>query len=185
MLEIVRKEKAGGLKVVNELTLILRLVLIGLVVALVVRPISKVEVGKLSVVDFVILVMVAQIGVMAFVEPGRKLTDVLMPLAILAVIRFMLTVKIPARGIPKELPQTVSSVGIPPIEQSGLIRYEGLPLPLILDGKVQDANLEKIGQTRFWLKNQLQEMGAEGFKQVFFCSFDHRGRMYYLDKKRR
>ncbi|TXK73472.1 DUF421 domain-containing protein, partial [Paenibacillus sp. N3.4] len=46
-----------------------------------------------------------------------------------------------------------AAVDDPPI---GAIRYEGLPLPLIMDGKVQDDNLEKIGKTRFWLKNQLQ-----------------------------
>lgn len=167
----------------NELTLILRLVLIGLVVILIVRPIYKVEVGKLSVIDFVILMMVAQITVMGFMETDRKVMDVLLPLALLAVVRFMLSVKMPVRNIPKEgIPQAATRSEL---LSNGLIRYEGLPLPLILDGKVQDENLEKIGQTRFWLKNQLQEMGAQGFKQVFFCSFDHRGRMYFLDKKRR
>ncbi len=65
----------------------------------------------------------------------------------------------------------------------GTIRYEGLPLPLIMDGKVQDDNLEKIGKTRFWLKNQLQVKGARDFKEVFYCSIDHRGRMF-LDRKR-
>ena len=65
----------------------------------------------------------------------------------------------------------------------GKIHYEGLPLPLIMDGKVQDENLEKIGKTRFWLKNQLQVKGARDFKEVFYCSIDHRGRMF-LDRKR-
>jgi uncharacterized membrane protein YcaP (DUF421 family) len=63
------------------------------------------------------------------------------------------------------------------------IRYEGLPLPLIMDGKVQDDNLEKLGKTRFWLKNQLQAKGVNDFKQVFFCTIDYRGRLF-LDKKR-
>jgi uncharacterized membrane protein YcaP (DUF421 family) len=64
-----------------------------------------------------------------------------------------------------------------------MIRYEGLPLPLIMNGKVQDNQLEKLGQTRFWLKNQLQAMGIFDFKQVFFCSIDHRGK-FFLDRKR-
>lgn len=63
------------------------------------------------------------------------------------------------------------------------IRYEGLPLPLIMDGKVQDHNLEKLGKTRFWLKNEIQTRGAQDFKEIFFCSIDHKGRIY-LDKKR-
>jgi uncharacterized membrane protein YcaP (DUF421 family) len=51
-----------------------------------------------------------------------------------------------------------------------------------MDGKVQDKNLEQIGQTRFWLKNQLQERGIGDFKDVFLCTYDHRGNLY-IDKK--
>lgn len=64
------------------------------------------------------------------------------------------------------------------------IRFEGLPLPLIMDGKVQDKNLEQIGKTRFWLKNQLQNKGVNDFKEIFFCSIDHQGKLF-LDRKNR
>lgn len=62
------------------------------------------------------------------------------------------------------------------------VRYEGLPLPLIMDGKVQDTNLKKIGKTRFWLKDQLGSRGYHDFKEVFLCTLDHKGEMY-IDKK--
>jgi uncharacterized membrane protein YcaP (DUF421 family) len=62
------------------------------------------------------------------------------------------------------------------------IRYELLPLPLIMDGQVQDDNLEKLGKTRFWLKSELQQYDVDNFKQVFFCSIDHKGKLY-VDKK--
>jgi len=62
-------------------------------------------------------------------------------------------------------------------------RYEGLPVALIMDGKVQDENLEKIGKTRFWLKNELQKYGIRDFKDVFFCTYDHKGKMY-IDRKK-
>ncbi|OGX68668.1 MAG: hypothetical protein A2189_03705 [Paenibacillus sp. RIFOXYA1_FULL_44_5] len=64
------------------------------------------------------------------------------------------------------------------------IRYEGLPLPLIMDGKVQDQNLQKIGQTRFWLKNEIQQKGVTDFKDIFFCTIDHRGYLY-IDKNKK
>ncbi|GIP31398.1 DUF421 domain-containing protein [Paenibacillus sp. J2TS4] len=70
----------------------------------------------------------------------------------------------------------------PPSTAQEKIRYEGLPLPLIMDGKVQDKNLETIGKTRFWLKNELQTNGVNDFKEVFFCSIDHKGKIY-IDKK--
>ncbi|GMK38357.1 UPF0702 transmembrane protein YrbG [Paenibacillus sp. CCS19] len=62
-------------------------------------------------------------------------------------------------------------------------RFEMLPVPLIMDGKVQDDNLTKMEKTRFWLKNELQQQGVNDFKEVFFCTIDHRGR-WYVDTKR-
>ncbi|QMV43834.1 DUF421 domain-containing protein [Cohnella cholangitidis] len=67
-------------------------------------------------------------------------------------------------------------------DSSPKIRYEVLPIALILDGQVQDENLEKIGKTRFWLKSELQNYEVDNFKNVFFCSIDHKGKLY-VDKK--
>ena len=64
-----------------------------------------------------------------------------------------------------------------PIVQTN-IRYAGLPMPLIMDGHVMDSNLEKIGQSRFWLKNQIQMKGAQDFRDVFFCTIDHKGKLF-------
>lgn len=58
------------------------------------------------------------------------------------------------------------------------IRYEGLPIPLIMDGKVQDDNLEMIGKTRFWLRTQIRQKGVSDFRDVFLCSIDHKGKIY-------
>ncbi|MHA6530478.1 YetF domain-containing protein [Paenibacillus sp. BAC0078] len=58
------------------------------------------------------------------------------------------------------------------------IRYEGLPIPLIMDGKVQDENLEMIGKTRFWLRTQIRQKGVSDFRDVFLCSIDHNGKIY-------
>ncbi|MGP0586816.1 DUF421 domain-containing protein [Paenibacillus timonensis] len=68
---------------------------------------------------------------------------------------------------------------------SAKIKFEELPLPLIMDGKVNDENLKQIGKTRFWLKNQIQSKGLTDFKQVFFCSIDHKGKLYInaMDEK--
>lgn len=58
------------------------------------------------------------------------------------------------------------------------IRYEGLPIPLIMDGKVQDRNLEMIGKNRFWLRTQIRQKGVSDFRDVFLCSVDHKGDLY-------
>ncbi|MNO00029.1 hypothetical protein D3C81_2198230 [compost metagenome] len=47
-----------------------------------------------------------------------------------------------------------------------------------MDGRVDDENLKIIGKTRFWLKNQIQAQGIKDFKEVFYCSIDHKGKIY-------
>lgn len=65
---------------------------------------------------------------------------------------------------------------------AGSFRYSTLPIPLIMDGIVQDDNLRLLKKNRFWLKNQIQKRGAAEFKDVFLCSIDHQGRVY-VDRK--
>ncbi|MWV45505.1 DUF421 domain-containing protein [Paenibacillus sp. HJL G12] len=65
---------------------------------------------------------------------------------------------------------------------SGKFSYGVLPVPLIMDGKVQDDNLQRLKKNRFWLKNQIQEQGVKEFKDVFLCSIDHKGKVY-VDRK--
>ncbi|WP_240941476.1 DUF421 domain-containing protein [Paenibacillus sp. HB172176] len=64
-------------------------------------------------------------------------------------------------------------------------RFEVLPIPLIMDGKVQDENLAKMEKTRFWLKNVLQEEKIYDFKDVFLCTIDHKGKIFVdVNKKK-
>jgi uncharacterized membrane protein YcaP (DUF421 family) len=225
------------------LTIFLRTVLIYFVVFLMLRIMGKREIGKLSLFDLVISIMIAEIAVFVLEDVKKPLMSGILPMGTLVLIQVVIayitlksrTIRVLFDGKPSVLINkgminrnemkkhrynlddlmlqlrqnkimNVADVEFAILEPSGKlsvvekdkneketgpevtklnnkIRYEGLPLPLIMDGKVQDDNLEKIGQTRFWLKNQLQENGARDFKEIFYCSIDHRGRMF-LDRKR-
>lgn len=233
-------------------TIFWRTVLIYFVVFLIMRLMGKREIGKLSVFDLVISIMIAEIAVFIIDDPHMPIINGIVPMVTLVMIQIVLaylTLKnqkarawfdgkpsfLIENGVlnQKEMRKqrytlddllmqlrerqvtNMADVEFAVLETSGKLsviektehdsneperpaapvpkeaetdkprfRYEGLPLPLIMDGKVQDENLMKIGKTRFWLKNQLQSKGAYDFKEVFFCSIDHRGRMY-LDKKRK
>lgn len=54
--------------------------------------------------------------------------------------------------------------------------YEGLPLALVTDGRIQPNNLKKTGRDRKWLEGLLADRGlaAEG---VFLATLDTQGRM--------
>jgi uncharacterized membrane protein YcaP (DUF421 family) len=218
-----------------------RTVLIYFVVFVVLRIMGKREVGKLSLFDLVISIMIAEIAVFVLEDSNKPLMEGLVPMGTLVLIQMLIAfitlksrwLRLLFEGKPSLLiekgqlnrdemkkqrynlddlllqlrqqkVQNVADVEFAILEptgklsviekvwregqtdqneQSSKIRYEELPLPLIMDGKVQDDQLEKLGQTRFWLKNQLQARGVFDFKEVFFCSIDHRGRIF-LNRKR-
>lgn len=221
------------------LALFLRTVLIYFTVFLMLKLMGKREIGKLSLFDLVISIMIAEIAVFVIEDVRKPLADGLVPMATLVVIQIGIafvtlkseTVRRWFDGRPSVLIENgklnqgemrrqrynlddlltqlrqnrvtdIADVEFAILEPSGkltviekqqndrreaeppTIRYEGLPLPLIMDGKVQDDNLRKLGQTRFWLKNELQRHGVNDFKDVFFCSIDHRGKLF-IDRKKR
>lgn len=240
-----------------------RTLLMYVIVFIVLRLMGKREIGKLSVFDLVISVMIAELAVIEIEDPDNDLMHGIYPIIILLIVQLTtaflflksrklrlifdgkpsviiakgriykdelhkqrynlddLMVQLREQGIAsindvdfailetsgklsiipkadsqqqemsdselieqnkqeqKEDRQTEGENGIP----SGF-RYETLPIPLIMDGKVMDSNLEKLKKTRFWLKNVIQEKGASQFKEVLLCTIDHKNRIYIdIDKK--
>lgn len=243
-------------------SLLIRTAFMYVVVFLVMRLMGKREIGKLSVLDLVISVMIAEIAVIAIDDVKRPLSDGLIPITALLLIQLGTawlsmnnrklrllfdgkpTVIIAKGKIDQEAMRkqrynlddlmlqlrenqmtSVDDVDFAILETSGKLsvipkeraeaggdgrdgnreqapdvnvertslrplpkgreklippgyRFEILPIPLIMDGKVQNENLAKIEKTRFWLKNVLQEHNVYDFKDVFLCTIDHRGKLF-------
>lgn len=85
---------------------------------------------------------------------------------------------------PKEsrLPVTRGDLNLPGYAPASQVTYSGLPIPLILDGKVRKQALQKIGQNELWLKREIRKFGVKEIRDVSFCSIDDRG-CIFLDKK--
>lgn len=63
-------------------------------------------------------------------------------------------------------------------------RYEGLPLLLITDGKLQQHNLEQAGLDEAWLRSRLGERGIDDIKDVLVASLDTGGELFIQRKNR-
>lgn len=63
--------------------------------------------------------------------------------------------------------------------------YEGLPLPLVLDGTIQRDNLSDAGLTVDWLVSELAKLGIDDVNEVFFASLDTQGNLFYQARKER
>ncbi len=248
--------------------LLIRTIAIYFVVFLIMRMMGKREIGKLSVLDLVISVMVAEIAVIVIEDTDRSMWDGIVPMLVLLGIQVGTAflsmsnrkIRLLFDGTPSVIVDkgkinrdvmrkqrynlddlllqlrenkitSIADVEFAILETSGKLsvipkaqdedsdsgedgennrlsssgsaergkedaassklippgfRYEILPIPLIMDGKVQDENLNKIEKTRFWLKNAIQEQGAHDFKEVFLCTIDHRGKLFVdIHRKKR
>ena len=55
--------------------------------------------------------------------------------------------------------------------------YEGIPLTLILDGKVQKSNLPLCGKDEAWIAKHIKRLGFEHLEDVLLCYVDTDGQM--------
>jgi uncharacterized membrane protein YcaP (DUF421 family) len=234
----------------GELTgIVLRTVFMYFLIFLIMRLMGKREIGKLSVFDLVISIMIAEIAVIVIESTEKKLYSAFVPILLLGLMQIVIAfLTLKSKGLRdfvdgkpsvliregrlnrKEMLKQryslddllvqlrendvidIDEVRLAVLETNGKLsvikrnenerqattekgeldgaddaspkmRFELLPVALIMDGRVQDENLEELGKNRFWLKNELRNYGVDHFKNVFFCSVDHRGKLY-VDKKR-
>ncbi|MGE7766771.1 DUF421 domain-containing protein [Peribacillus sp. NPDC096540] len=57
---------------------------------------------------------------------------------------------------------------------------EAIPFPLIVDGEIQEENLNKIGKNHFWLLQQVKEHGVTKVKEISICGYIDG--QFYIDK---
>lgn len=79
--------------------------------------------------------------------------------------------------IPKsqKRPVTPADLNIP-------TQYEGIPHPLVIDGRLIELNLKKLNLSKEWLNNELKKFGMESYKDAFFVSLESNGNLFYQRK---
>ncbi|MDP4180541.1 MAG: DUF421 domain-containing protein [Bacillota bacterium] len=56
-------------------------------------------------------------------------------------------------------------------------QYEGISLPLIIDGEIQYSNLKYAKLDREWLNGEIKKLGAAGTEDVFLAELDTTGKL--------
>ncbi|RKD23924.1 hypothetical protein BEP19_05725 [Ammoniphilus oxalaticus] len=164
---------------------------------------------KVSLADLLIAFIIAQLSIIGIDRPSEPLSMILLPIGLMLALHQLFgpifrtqgasdqnekqtettknrnqreTTSAPSSSVS---PLRTAAADIEMAEMESVVtQYPIGPLPLllILDGRVFDENLQQIGQTRFWLKNEVQKFGARRFNEVAYCSMDSHGRVF-LDKK--
>ncbi len=192
---------------------------------------GKREIGQLSVLDFVVSIMIAELAVVSIENIEVPMMYSIIPIVILSAIQIMLAIislknnhlrklidgkpsvlinegKIDEGEMRKQrynfddllvqLRQNkvskLSDVEFAILEPSGKLSViekqedengdngPRMPLPLILDGKIQDEHLEQINQTQLWLRQQMRKIGYRDIKKISYCALKDRD-TFFVDIK--
>ena len=60
--------------------------------------------------------------------------------------------------------------------------YEGIPYDLVIDGKIMDGNLKKIGKSKKWLKEELVKFNTSP-EETLIVTLDGKGQIFCQTKK--
>ncbi len=63
-------------------------------------------------------------------------------------------------------------------------KYEGLPVNLVIDGKILDNNLKKIGLNREWLYSEFKKLGISGANELLFANINTSGEIFFQRKEK-
>jgi len=215
--------------------MILRTLLIYFIILLVLRFMGKREIGQLSVLDFVVSIMIAELAVVSIENIRVPMMITIVPILVLSIIQISLAwVSLKSQKLRKmidgkptvlinngkidenemrkqrynfddlliQLRQSkvrkLSDVEFAILEPSGKLsviekteaekqdpNYADkvtLPLPLILDGKVQQEHLEQISKTPLWLRQELRKLGYKEIKKISYCSLND-NQTFFVDLK--
>ena len=77
---------------------------------------------------------------------------------------------------PAELPPTASMMGIP-------VPDDGCPSIVISEGRIIGKNLDGLGLSRDWLREELQRSGHGDPKGIYLMTVNHSGQSYIAEKE--
>lgn len=72
---------------------------------------------------------------------------------------------------------------VTPEDLSIPVQYEGLPTPLIFDGRIHWRNMDQLRLDENWLRAELKKYGIAGPREVLYASLDSRGNLYVSEKE--
>jgi uncharacterized membrane protein YcaP (DUF421 family) len=207
-------------------TVIFRTLFIYFLIMVIFRMMGKREMGQLSIIDFVVSIMVAELAVISIEDPTIPMLNSLASIFVLLGIQLILAlVSLKSRrmreivdGKPSLIIKegqvdehemkkqrynfddlltqlrennirSMNEVEFAILETTGKLSIikkdeesESTPIqmimPLILDGKILEDNLEKMDKTSFWLRQELKKVGFKEIKNISFCTLNEDGTLF-------
>ena len=122
------------------------------------RIMGKKEVGKLSIIDLIVSVLIAELAAMSIEESERSIFVSIVPIAILVIIQIVLSyVSLKSDKVRKFI--------------------DGSPRTIINKGKVDFKQMQKLRYGLDDLISQLREQGVKSLEEVNYAILENNGKL--------
>ncbi|MCO7126407.1 hypothetical protein NIE88_11565 [Sporolactobacillus shoreicorticis] len=168
-------------------TSVIRILCLALLMFIGFRKSLSEKISEQSGLDVVLVFSASGLAVAAIVMPERPLIPLLAPFLILILIyrsRFWLYRFAAKWSIHEHLIQYLKAADFRSMRKKTMHPFEAdyePPRPglsLIENGKVRSDNLEQIGKTPLWLRQELRKFGYRNIRQVNYLRMDPLGNFY-------
>lgn len=191
----------------DYLIMILRTLFISIIILFVLRRHRRRDISELSVLDFVVIIMIAELGVTSIQNRNEPLLQAMIPIVILVIVQFLYaSLASKNEKMQKRMSRIQSSdvnVSDEMLNKQTHVEFAFLqsigkqsmmakndedrlerkaPLPLIINGKVLEDQLLQINQTSLWLRQQLRQLGYRDVKKISYCALKGQG-TFFIDLK--
>ncbi|SHK12138.1 DUF421 domain-containing protein [Paramaledivibacter caminithermalis] len=75
--------------------------------------------------------------------------------------------------------------GVTPSDLNIKTKYEGLPIGVIIDGKVQKKNLKLINKDEKWLQDKIKEEGIQDINEIIYAYASDESEEVVFDKRKK
>jgi uncharacterized membrane protein YcaP (DUF421 family) len=160
-------------------TSVIRLLCLTALVTFGFRKMLSMKISEQSGIDLLLVISAAELAVSSVIHPEKPLMPILVPLLILILVyqsRLWFYRFAANWSIHEHLIHYLKKKPDDPINTN----YEPprVGLSLIENGKVRCDNLEQIGKTQLWLRQELRKFGYRNIRQVNYLTMDTLGNFY-------
>lgn len=140
------------------MTMVIKTLVLYAFIVIVYRIMGKKEVGKLSIIDLIVSILIAELAAISIEESDRSILTSIIPIVVLVSIQLV-----------------VSFISLKNVKLRKII--DGNPTVIIKDGKLNFKEMSKLRYTLDDLFAQLREQGIKTIEEVNYAVLENNGKL--------
>lgn len=147
------------------MTMAFKTIILYAFIVIVYRIMGKKEVGKLSIIDLIVSILIAELAAISIEESDRSILTSIIPIVILVLIQLI-----------------ISYISLKSVKVRKII--DGNPTVIIKDGKLNFKEMTKLRYTLDDLIAQLREQGIKSIEEVNYAVLENNGKLSVFESSK-